>query len=190
MNHFLLLSPPHLHSKHSNVSISIPITMDDITHQQMKSVALSGDANKSDANDFNAGLFKYLLFVAKNGGTKNIWSETDKDLKAWMVKQNKEFLRLMSCQTLDDNMMVLNHVNFPWRLPLEVKWNQRYEELVKYHSIHNSCNVPRNVPHLGDWVNNQRQFKKMYDAASKKSSLTVERIEKLNALGFEWDLRT
>jgi hypothetical protein len=31
--------------------------MDNIT-QQMKSVALLGDANKSDANDFNAGLFK------------------------------------------------------------------------------------------------------------------------------------
>jgi hypothetical protein len=34
--------------------------------QQMKSVALSGNANKSDANNFNEGLFKYLLFVAKN----------------------------------------------------------------------------------------------------------------------------
>jgi hypothetical protein len=70
--------------------------MDDIT-QQMKSVALSGNANKNDANDFNAGLFKYLLFVSKNAGTKNIWSDADKDLKAWMRKQNKEFLQLMTC---------------------------------------------------------------------------------------------
>ncbi len=70
--------------------------MDNIT-QQMKSVALLGNADKSDANDFNAGLFKYLLFVSKNAGTKNIWSDADKDLKAWMRKQNKEFLRLMTC---------------------------------------------------------------------------------------------
>jgi hypothetical protein len=70
--------------------------MDDIT-QQMKLVALSGNANMSDANEFNAGLFKYLLFVSKNAGTKNIWSDADKDLKAWMRKQNKEFLRLMTC---------------------------------------------------------------------------------------------
>ncbi len=70
--------------------------MDDIT-QQMKSVALSGNANKSDANDFNTGLFKYLLFVSKNAGTKNTWSDADKDLKAWMRKQNKEFLGLMTC---------------------------------------------------------------------------------------------
>ena len=43
----------------------------------MKSVALSGNAN-----DFNEGLFKYLLFFAENAGTENIWSEADKDLKA------------------------------------------------------------------------------------------------------------
>jgi hypothetical protein len=61
---------------------------------------------------------------------------------------------------------------------------------VKYRSIHNNCNVPRKVPHIGEWVNNQRRFKKIYDAAGKKSSLTIERIEKLNTLGFDWNLRT
>jgi hypothetical protein len=35
----------------------------------MNAVALLDNANKSDANDFNAGLFKYLLFVAINPGT-------------------------------------------------------------------------------------------------------------------------
>ena len=44
----------------------------DVITQQMKSVALSGNANKSDANNFNEGLFKYLLIVAKNAGTENI----------------------------------------------------------------------------------------------------------------------
>ncbi len=68
--------------------------------------------------------------------------------------------------------------------------HQQYEELGKYRSIHNNCNVPCNVPHLGEWVNNQRQFKKTYDAAGKKSSLTIKRIEKLNTLGFDWNLRT
>jgi hypothetical protein len=61
----------------------------------MESVALSGNANESDANGFNEGLFKYLLFVANNADMmENIWSEPDKDLKAWMRKQNKEFLQL------------------------------------------------------------------------------------------------
>jgi hypothetical protein len=67
------------------------------------------------------------------------------------------------------------------------KWNKSFDELVKYHSIHNNCAVPRNVLHLGEWVNNQRRSKKIYDAG-KKCSLTVERIDKLNTLGFEWSL--
>jgi hypothetical protein len=50
-------------------------TMDDIT-QQMNAVALSGNIN-NDASNFNASLFKYLLFTAMNTGTKNIWSEAD-----------------------------------------------------------------------------------------------------------------
>ena len=74
-------------------------------------------ANESDANDFNEGLFKYLLFAAYNAGMmENIWCEPDKDLKAWMRKQNEEFLQMTSAK-----MMVLNHVNFPWKLPQEVK---------------------------------------------------------------------
>jgi hypothetical protein len=61
--------------------------MDNIT-QQMNAVALLCNANKSDAaGDFNASLYKYFLFVATNAGTEIIWSEADKDLKAWMKQQ-------------------------------------------------------------------------------------------------------
>jgi len=63
------------------------------------------------------------------------------------------------------------------------------EDFFAYCSIHNNCNVPHNVPHLGEWVNNQRRFKKMYDAAGKNSSLAIKRIEKLNTLGFDWNLQ-
>ena len=48
----------------------------------MNAVTLSGNANKRDADNFNAGLFKYLLFIVINAGTENIWSEADKELKA------------------------------------------------------------------------------------------------------------
>ena len=61
--------------------------MDDIT-QQMNAFALSsGNVNKSDDDDFNAGLFKYLLFDASNVGKEIIvWSETDPELKKWVTK--------------------------------------------------------------------------------------------------------
>jgi hypothetical protein len=126
-------------------------TMDNIT-QQMNAVALSDNANKSDANDFNASLFKYLLFVTINAGTENIWSKANKELKAWMRKQNK--LQSMACQT-SDRIKVLNHVNFQWRIPQEVKWNLHYEELVEFHAANGHCSVHWTC-HLGEWVKNQR----------------------------------
>jgi hypothetical protein len=127
-------------------------TMDDIT-QQMNAVTLSGNANKSDANDFHAGLFKYLLFIAINTGTENIWSEADIELKAWMRKQNK--LQSTTCQT-SNRIKVLNHVKFQWRTPQEVKWNLHNKELVEFHAANCHCNMHRTC-RLGKWVNNQRQ---------------------------------
>ena len=66
---------------------TIVFTMDDIT-QQMNAFALSsGVVNKNDNDDFNAGLFKYLLFVASNVGKEIIvWSEADPELKKWVTK--------------------------------------------------------------------------------------------------------
>jgi hypothetical protein len=152
-------------------------TMNNIT-QQMNAVALSGNnASKSDAGNFNAGLFKYLLIVAIDTGTENIWSEANKELKAWMRKQNK--LQLMACQTYD-RIKVLNHVNFQWRIPKEVKWNLHYEELVEFHAANGYCNVHQ-ICRFGEWVNNQRQSKKI-------GKLSTKRIRLLDALGFAWSL--
>jgi len=58
--------------------------MDNIT-QQMNAIALSGNSN-NDAGNFNASLFKYLLFVVMNAGPENIWSGADNKMKAWTRK--------------------------------------------------------------------------------------------------------
>ncbi len=69
--------------------------MDDVT-QQMKGVTLSGDANNNDTNDFNAGLFQYLLFIASNASSPEVidWSEANQELKTWIKQSNR--LRLMA----------------------------------------------------------------------------------------------
>jgi len=136
-------------------------------------------------DQFNAGLFQFHLFVATHGGTEGIRSTANKDLKAWITEQDK--LRKSHPDRMKKRIKVLNLIKFPWKNCHQDKWNKAFDELVKYHSIHNNCNVPRNVTHLGEWVNNQRRSKKIYDAG-KKCGLTVERINKLNTLGFEWSL--
>jgi hypothetical protein len=37
---------------------------------------------------FNAGLLQFHLFAATNGGTEDIRSKADEDLKAWIIEQD------------------------------------------------------------------------------------------------------
>ena len=69
---------------------------------------------------------------------------------------------------------------------------ERLQELTKYRAEHGSCNVPnkwKGNPALGKWVNAQRQYYRAKNEG-KPSSLTAERIARLEALGFEWTLRS
>ena len=63
---------------------------------------------------------------------------------------------------------------------------------MKYRAEHGSCNVPnkwKENPSLGKWVNAQRQYYRMRNEG-KATSITAERIAKLEAIGFEWTLRS
>ena len=98
----------------------------------MNAVTLTGNANKRDAGNFNANLFEYILFIANKVGMDTIWSEADGKLKAWRRKQNKLKFQSMTQSTTQtsNRIKVLNHVNFLWKTPQQVKWSMQYEELV------------------------------------------------------------
>ena len=58
-----------------------------------------------------------------------------------------------------------------------------YIALVEYKDIYGDCNVPGkypNNPQLSTWVGNQRKSK-------KKGKLSLDKIERLDSLGFSWD---
>ena len=64
-------------------------------------------------------------------------------------------------------------------------WDLRFQQLAEYKQTHGNCGVPQKYgpsPKLGHWVENQR-------VAKKKKKLSVEREEKLNAIGFIWKMR-
>ena len=70
-----------------------------------------------------------------------------------------------------------------------VKWTTRYEELKQYQDRFGNCNVPTGWlenPELAVWVMNQRaHYRKAHQG--KKSPITQDTIEQMNAIGFEWD---
>ncbi len=64
-------------------------------------------------------------------------------------------------------------------------WLDRLEELKQYRDEHGHCNVPRKGP-LGNWVQKQRLAYKT--KSNKSNKLLQEQIDKLNDLGFIWDV--
>jgi len=67
--------------------------------------------------------------------------------------------------------------------PFDVVWEQRFAELVAYKTQHGDCRVPAKYPEnsaLGVWVNTQR-------AQKRAGTLSKERSDRLDALGFVWE---
>jgi hypothetical protein len=77
----------------------------------------------------------------------------------------------------------LNDLGFVWDV-LEAKWSGYFEQLCRYKKDHGNTLVPwryEDNPSLGKWVDMQRSN---YHA----NTLSFERIEKLNEVGFVWDV--
>jgi len=67
----------------------------------------------------------------------------------------------------------------------QVSWEEKYGELVEFKKEHDHCRVPHKYdanPQLAEWVHHQRQMYKK----EEKSEIEMERIDKLNAIGFTW----
>ena len=76
-------------------------------------------------------------------------------------------------------------MGFPWVMGYNERWNNNFNELVAYDKANGSVDVQKSNGELGRWVHNQRQAYKFFNSG-KKSTLTPERIERLESIGFKW----
>jgi hypothetical protein len=90
----------------------------------------------------------------------------------------------------DERIRLLNKIGFIYNSH-DVVWEERLQELILFKQIHGHCIVPSNYQpnvQLAIWTKRQRrQYKKFQEGSS--SSMTTERIAKLEAIGFVWDCR-
>jgi len=86
----------------------------------------------------------------------------------------------------------LDSIGFQWNPGRRVNddlWEQRFNELCEFKRENGHTNVPEKyAPNksLGKWVSNQRHRRKLLDAGKKAKGMTRARVEKLDAVGFEW----
>ncbi len=72
----------------------------------------------------------------------------------------------------------------------EEKWSFHYQELLNFKKEKGDCLVPHTYPakpHLARWVKRQRRQYKLRLEGNKNSTMTEERINILNDIGFVWD---
>ncbi|EJK68864.1 hypothetical protein THAOC_09923, partial [Thalassiosira oceanica] len=65
------------------------------------------------------------------------------------------------------------------RSDLARQWNESYFELEAYRAKRGNCDVPQRQSPFGRWVHTQREKR-------RKDELSLERIQKLDGLGFNW----
>jgi len=87
----------------------------------------------------------------------------------------------------DERIAMLDSAGFVWTFGREgqrdMQWKSMFGKLEQYKREHNHCNVPRSEKSLDGWVNSQR-------IAFKKDTLSDERKEMLDSVGFVWTLRS
>lgn len=71
---------------------------------------------------------------------------------------------------------------------VKVSWDDSFENLKLYQEHNGHCNVPQLEGQLGRFVRHQRQLMMERQKYGAQTTLTDERIEKLESIGFIWDL--
>ena len=113
----------------------------------------------------------------------------------WVTDQRRQYKAMKQGQTSQlskERKLKLESLGFIWQVRNRPEWDQRYSELLEYKEKNGDCKVPQHFKEnkaLGKWVAKQReQFKLLKHG--KHSFLTEDRLEKLNTVGFVWQVRS
>jgi len=138
------------------------------------------------------GRFSEIVeFKKKYGHTKvpHNFSDSPK-LAEWQKfqrQQRKLFVKGKHSQLTPERVIMLEKIGFVWEARIDA-WESHYVNLGRFKESHGHIYVPVANTVLSQWVKRQRKQYKKYENG-QDSSLTSDRVERLNRLGFIWDGR-
>lgn len=113
-------------------------------------------------------------------------------LGTWVNKQRMEHKNRIdgkNSSLTDSRLERLESVDFRWAKRKGIhSWNEKFKELCEYQQEHGNCHVPtkyRQNTALGRWVSTQRSDYKKFQEG-KKSTMTEDKISRLESIGFAW----
>ncbi|GFH60707.1 hypothetical protein CTEN210_17183 [Chaetoceros tenuissimus] len=205
-------SPDTLQSKSDKVMVvdSSPVTAEDVLTSNgssstvttpsesasmdipiLPSISISQSSSSTTAsevkNTWNDRYSELKQYKAKNGHTKVPQNENG-GLGVWVCQQRssyKKFKAGKSSSLTNSRVKALDALSFDWSLRKRFTWDERYNQLKKFSEENGgSCNVPFDgqMKGLFGWCENQRR------AMNTGKGLSVEKVEKLNAIDFPWTI--
>jgi Helicase associated domain len=125
--------------------------------------------------------YELLIFKErfKHCNVPQQWKE-NVSLGKWVIRQ-RVFQRTL-CPIRKQRLI---DIGFVWNIK-ELRWWNKFEELKAYHKLFGHCNVSQSdsgYKSLSEWVGNQRGYYK-----KRKKILSEDKVQKLNELGFNWQL--
>lgn len=112
-------------------------------------------------------------------------------LGQWVKRQRhqyKLFKQGAHSNLNDDRIQSLNMLGFIWDSH-GAAWEEKYQDLKTFHSRHGHVNVPCSYigsSKLSTWIKRQRRQYRLF-MSHQPSTMTLERISKLESLGLVWD---
>ena len=129
-------------------------------------------------DDWNRGYEFLIKYKEENGDCRvpQNYKYEDFNLGSWVSHQRGDIQSISK-----ERKEKLDEIGFIW-FPYNDDWNRGYELLKKYKKENGDCRVPTNYKYkdfnLGEWISTQRKA---------NQSISKERKEKLDEIGFVWD---
>jgi hypothetical protein len=136
--------------------------------------------------------FDELIDFKKEHGHCNVAHTFPENLvlASWVKRQRYQYRlkneRKASTMT-DRRVKALEKAGFVWDLH-SMAWEERLKDLQEYLNEHGDCNVPTRNKKLGTWVQCQRRVYKLF-REGKTPTMNMDRINRLNRMGFTWEVR-
>ena len=108
-------------------------------------------------------------------------------LQKFQRQQRKLFVKGKHSQLTPERVVMLEKIGFVWEARIDA-WESHYQNLKRFKESHGHIYVPVANTVLSQWVKRQRKQYKKYEKG-QESSLTQDRVDRLNKLGFIWDGR-
>ncbi len=149
-------------------SVPLEAIRDSITAECLDRLSVSWDERYGELLTYKAG-----------HGNVRVPPSWSRDLGWWVI--NQRTFRTKGVLS-EERIRRLDEIGFDWD-PRESQWEEMFKELLSYKAKHGNINVPHDPTNeLWRWVRTQRQGR-------TKDERSVDRVQRLNELGFDWDPR-